>query len=176
MAAEPEAEHEDEAMESEGEADIAAPKALEKAQLKKEPTNTIYIGHLPYGFFEKEITEYFSQFGKVVNVRVSRNKKTGNSKGYAFCQFENTAVAQKAARVMHKYLIMGRLLDVHIVDELHPEIWKGANKPFVVAPTRQSARIAHNKVRTEDEMAKLNRRRENKKEKAKAKVQLCLRM
>ena len=30
---------------------------------------------------------YFSQFGLVTKVRVSRNKKTGNSKHYAFVQF-----------------------------------------------------------------------------------------
>lgn len=58
----------------------------------------IYIGRLPHGFYEEQIKKYFSQFGEVVNVRVSRNKKvphtpapphpqTGHPRHYAFVQF-----------------------------------------------------------------------------------------
>ena len=33
------------------------------------------MGHIPYGFFESEMKDYFSQFGTVTNVRVSRSKQ-----------------------------------------------------------------------------------------------------
>lgn len=36
--------------------------------------------------------EYFSQFGKVTKVRLSRNKKNGKSKGYAFLEFSSAEV------------------------------------------------------------------------------------
>lgn len=135
---------------------------------KPEPPTTLYIGHLPHGFYERELKKYFSQFGDVVNVRVSRNKKTGNSKGYAFVQFASTDVATKAAGVMDKYLVMGKMLDVHLVSKLHPDIWKGANKKFVLAPKRESARLVHNKVRTADEQATANKRKTKRRQSAKA--------
>ena len=35
----------------------------------------IYVGHLPHGFYERQLKDYFSQFGKVTRVHVSRTKK-----------------------------------------------------------------------------------------------------
>ena len=35
----------------------------------------IYVGRLPHGFYEIQLKEYFSQFGTVTKVHVSRNKK-----------------------------------------------------------------------------------------------------
>ena len=35
----------------------------------------IYVGHLPHGFYEVQLRGYFSQFGKVTKVHISRNKK-----------------------------------------------------------------------------------------------------
>jgi hypothetical protein len=35
----------------------------------------VYLGHLPHGFYEKQIEKYMSQFGRVKAVKVSRSKK-----------------------------------------------------------------------------------------------------
>ena len=35
----------------------------------------IYIGHIPHGFYEKEMKGYFSQFGTVTHVRLARSRK-----------------------------------------------------------------------------------------------------
>ena len=35
----------------------------------------IYVGRLPHGFYETQLKGYFSQFGTVTKVHVSRNKK-----------------------------------------------------------------------------------------------------
>ena len=35
----------------------------------------IYVGRLPHGFYESQLKDYFSQFGRVTKVHVSRNKK-----------------------------------------------------------------------------------------------------
>lgn len=43
--------------------------------------------------------EYFTQFGKVTKVRLSRSKKTANSRGYAFLEFQSAEVAKIAAEV-----------------------------------------------------------------------------
>ncbi|XP_012258978.2 MKI67 FHA domain-interacting nucleolar phosphoprotein-like [Athalia rosae] len=70
----------------------------------------VYIGHIPHGFFEKEIFSFFKQFGKVTRVRVARSKKTGISRGYAFVEFLHSEVAKIAAESMNNYLMCGRLL------------------------------------------------------------------
>lgn len=68
----------------------------------------IYIGHIPHGFYEEEMREYFKQFGLVTNARVCRSKKTGKSKGYGFVQFRYPEVAQIAAQTMDNYLMFNR--------------------------------------------------------------------
>jgi len=58
----------------------------------------VYLGHIPYGFFEKEMNGFFSQFGNVTRLRLARNKKTGNSRHFAFIEFDNPQVAQIVAQ------------------------------------------------------------------------------
>lgn len=59
----------------------------------------IYLGHIPFGFYEDEMRGFFAQvmthcsaqsrnslglcvqFGEVTRVRLSRSKKTGRSRG-----------------------------------------------------------------------------------------------
>ena len=41
---------------------------------KTEESRTIYLGHIPHGFYEKEMEGFFSQFGVVTNLRLSRSK------------------------------------------------------------------------------------------------------
>ena len=38
----------------------------------------MYIGHIPHGFYERQMRSYFSQFGKVTRLRLSRSKKVRN--------------------------------------------------------------------------------------------------
>lgn len=77
----------------------AAKKAL--AALKdKEDTGVVYIGRLPHGFYEHEMKSYFSQFGPIRNLRVSRNKKTGKAKHFAFVEFEDASTAEIVAKTM----------------------------------------------------------------------------
>lgn len=76
-------------------------KALKAASSKtKEETGVIYIGRLPHGFYEHEMKNYFSQFGPIKNLRVSRNKKTGRAKHFAFVEFEEASTAEIVAKTM----------------------------------------------------------------------------
>ena len=52
---------------------------------------------------------YFSQFGNVTRLRLSRSLKTGASKHYAFVEFESTEVADIVAKTMDKYLMFGHI-------------------------------------------------------------------
>lgn len=65
----------------------------------------IYISHLPHGFYEDELKNYFKQFGKVTNVKVCRSSRTGRCKGYGYVEFAHPDVAKIAADTMNNYLM-----------------------------------------------------------------------
>jgi len=116
--------------------------SLEKKKLKKQKRNIarraktehgfVYLGHIPHGFFETEIKSYFSQFGRVVRLRLARSLRTGNHKGYGFVEFENVEVARIAAETMNNYLMFNKILKCHLIpkEKLHELTFKNAKKPF----------------------------------------------
>lgn len=73
-------------------------------------STVVYIGHIPWGFFEKQMKSFFSQFGTVVTVWMGRSKRTGKSKGYGFVEFESNEVAQIVADTMNNYLLEGKYI------------------------------------------------------------------
>ncbi|KAM7362683.1 uncharacterized protein ACRADG_013262 [Cochliomyia hominivorax] len=85
-------------------------KIKKKQQLQKDPKGVVFIKHLPHGFFEDQLKKYFEQFGNVTRVRLARSRRTGNSKGYAFVEFEYPEVAQVAAETMDNYLMFKKLV------------------------------------------------------------------
>ncbi|GEQ66570.1 hypothetical protein JCM33374_g233 [Metschnikowia sp. JCM 33374] len=96
---------------------------LTKENKKDESSNVsskkraiIYVGRLPKSFQEKELKKYFTQFGDIIRLRVSRNKVTGASRHYGFIEFKEIAAAQVAAETMNNYLLVGHLLKVHVVE------------------------------------------------------------
>ncbi|EGN98964.1 hypothetical protein SERLA73DRAFT_181710 [Serpula lacrymans var. lacrymans S7.3] len=137
--------------------DATIKRRLEKAKRKPtEDKGVIYIGRLPHGFFEDQLRGYFSQFGDVTRLRLSRNKKTGRSKHYAFLEFDSSSVAQIVADTMNNYLLMGHILQCKVIpkEEVRPELWIGANRKWRVVPRARVARVEHNKPRTEEEIQK----------------------
>jgi nucleolar protein 15 len=73
-------------------------------------SSVVYIGHIPWGFFEKQMKDFFSQFGTVVTVWMGRSKKTGKTKGYAFVEFTSNEVAAIVADTMNNYILEGKLV------------------------------------------------------------------
>ena len=45
----------------------------------------IYLGHIPHGFYENQIRDFFSQFGTVNKVRLSRCKKVNTNNDKKYC-------------------------------------------------------------------------------------------
>jgi hypothetical protein len=71
---------------------------------------------------------FFSQFGRVTRVRLSRNKRSTRSKGYAFVEFANKDVAAIAAEAMDGYMMFRQKLVVSVMPaaEVHAQLFKGA--------------------------------------------------
>lgn len=80
-----------------------------------EYSGIINVSRLPHGFHERELSKYFSQFGDLKEVRLARNKKSGNSRHYGFVEFANKDDAKIAQETMNNYLLMGHLLQVRLL-------------------------------------------------------------
>ena len=107
---------------------------------------------IPHGFHEHEMRAYFSQFGTVNHVRLSRSKKTGRSKHYAFLEFNSVEVAKIVAATMNNYLLFGHILKCALVpkEQVSPNLWKGADRRFKAVPWNkiEGRKIALPKGRT----------------------------
>lgn len=49
------------------------PKRFKTQKLTRK--GIVYVGHIPHGFYEEEMEEYFKQFGNVTRVRIVRSKR-----------------------------------------------------------------------------------------------------
>ncbi|TNJ28633.1 putative RNA binding [Giardia muris] len=88
----------------------------------------IFVGHLPLHFAERPLRQFFSQFGKILKVRVSRNKNQ-NSRGFGYVMFAEEEVAKIAAQTMNNYLIHGKILKAeYIPDPPNNLFWDGCEK------------------------------------------------
>lgn len=134
---------------------------LRRSKSSKTTPGVLYIGRLPHGFYESQLKAYLSQFGDVTRLRISRNKKTGASKHYAFVEFADADVAKIVQETMHNYLIDGRLLQVKEIskDQVHPELWVGANRKFRKVPKDRLERVVRAREKTEEEEQRTEERK-----------------
>jgi len=110
------------------EAQAAAP-----AKEAEEPKGVLYLGHLPKGFYEPQMRQFFNQFGKITRLRLSRSKKNAQSKGFAFIEFEEESVAKIVAETMDKYYLFGKTLVCHLVakEKQHAGLFKNCRKKMI---------------------------------------------
>ncbi|PYH41835.1 uncharacterized protein BP01DRAFT_360031 [Aspergillus saccharolyticus JOP 1030-1] len=120
---------------------------------QSEGPGAIYVGRIPHGFYEHQMRAYFSQFGDITRLRLSRNRTTGRSKHYAFIEFAAESVAKIVAATMDNYLMYGHILKCKYVpkERLHPEIWKGANRRFKRTPWNKIEKRRLEKGKTRDQ-------------------------
>lgn len=104
-------------------------------------SGVVYVGRIPHGFYEHEMRDYFSQFGDISHLRLSRSRKTGRSKHYAFIEFANADVATIVAETMDNYLMFGHILKCKTVapGDVHENLWKGADRRFKRVPRNKMA-------------------------------------
>jgi len=73
-------------------------------------STTLFIGNLPYHFRERDVAEYFERCGTIVNITVGINRRTGQSKGHAFVEYEFRRDAEDAFERFQGYNLEGRRL------------------------------------------------------------------
>ncbi|GAA0167036.1 hypothetical protein LIER_40297 [Lithospermum erythrorhizon] len=70
----------------------------------------IFVGGLPRDISEEDLGDLCEPFGEIFEIRVMKNKETGESKGFAFVAFKTTDVAQKAIEELHNKDFKGKTL------------------------------------------------------------------
>ena len=124
--------------------------------VEMEP-GVIVVHNLPKDFAEKELKDYFVQFGPVTRLRVSRSRKvcvlkqawfcfsffssrlfsffssrfqTRGTRGYAYVEFQCKDVAEIAAQSMNNYLMFGRSLKCKL-EIINSSSWRSLIQVFL---------------------------------------------
>ncbi|KAI1815663.1 RNA-binding domain-containing protein [Poronia punctata] len=145
-------------------------KTAKSSESNDDEPGVVYIGRIPRGFYEHQMREYFSQFGQVTKIRMSRNKATGQSKHFAFVEFAERGVAEIVAKTMDNYLLAGHILKVKMVpkSQIHEKLWVGANKRFKKIPWNKMAGNKLKKPLTESAwVAKISKEEQKRNQRAK---------
>ncbi|KPJ70928.1 RNA-binding protein [Microgenomates bacterium DG_75] len=79
--------------------------------------NKLYVGNLDYKVTGDQLTELFSQAGKVVSAVVITDRYSGRSKGFGFVEMGTEDEAKKAIEALNGKDFEGRNL---IVNEARP--------------------------------------------------------
>ncbi|KAK0748248.1 hinge domain of cleavage stimulation factor subunit 2-domain-containing protein [Apiosordaria backusii] len=111
----------------------------------RQPSRVVFVGNIPYGLTEEQITEIFSGAGRVLNFRLVYDRETGRPKGFGFAEFPDHDSASSAVRNLNDYEIMGRKLRVDFSNETVSDddgrdrdagvILKGPSAPSYPAPS-----------------------------------------
>lgn len=142
---------------------------IKKSEMKRnklvsvEP-GLVRLSGLPYGFFERELYSYFSQFGVVTRLKLIRSKKTGGSRGYAYIEFEDEDVARIAAETMNGYLMFRSLIKARVMDrnKIDTEKLFSNWKRLFTVKTPGQKRAMYNRLKSKEEIEKSHQRRTKK--------------
>lgn len=82
-------------------------------------TTTLYVGNLPYRANEMAIRTLFSEHGKVLSVRLMKDKHTGKRRGFGFVEMPEKD-AQNAIKALNEQEFQERSLKVREANERAP--------------------------------------------------------
>lgn len=82
-------------------------------------TTTLYVGNLPYRANEMAIRTLFAEQGKVLSVRLMKDKHTGKRRGFGFVEMPEKD-AEKAINALNEKEFQDRSLKVREANERTP--------------------------------------------------------
>ncbi|EAT87828.2 hypothetical protein SNOG_05437 [Parastagonospora nodorum SN15] len=118
--------------------------ALEKATqgARSNEPGVVYVGRVPRGFFEPQMKKYFSQFGRVTRLRLSRNKKTGASKHYDLRRVPvHRSRRHRCDELWTRTCSSAISSSAELIpaDQVNENLFKGAGERFKVDPRNKKA-------------------------------------
>jgi RNA recognition motif-containing protein len=73
----------------------------------------LYVGNLSYDVMEEELSDLFSEKGKVSSVKIINDKQTGRSKGFGFVEMSTKEEAAEVISAFNGYELKGRSLKIN---------------------------------------------------------------
>lgn len=81
-----------------------------------QQNSQVYVGNLSYRVRERELRNFFGEFGDIAYIKLVKDRRTGRSKGFGFVTFETSDQAE-AALSAHGKDISGRNIVVRVAKE-----------------------------------------------------------
>lgn len=82
----------------------------ERSAEPAEPTNSLYIGNIPYEASDAELNRMFRELDNVTDVRVAVDRNTGWPRGFAHADFTDVESAVRAMEKLNSTTLAGRRL------------------------------------------------------------------
>ncbi|XP_059634439.1 heterogeneous nuclear ribonucleoprotein Q isoform X2 [Cornus florida] len=79
----------------------------------------VFIGGLPRDTTEEDLRDLCESIGEISEVRLMKNRDTGESKGFAFIAFKTKDIAQQAIEELHNKEFKGRTLRCSLSETKH---------------------------------------------------------
>ena len=73
----------------------------------------LYVGNLAKQINEAQFTDLLTPFGKAEKVGIAKDKATGESRGFGFVEFSDTAEANAAIAGLNGKIVEGQALKVN---------------------------------------------------------------
>lgn len=83
----------------------------------QEECSELFVRNLPWKADEEVVSEFFSKFGKVQNVKILYDRQTGKAKGIGFVNFANRQDAEAAISNNDDLEIDGRKIEVNFSNQ-----------------------------------------------------------
>lgn len=98
---------------------------IEAPEENIEPSNTLYIGGIPFELTDRDLQDLFRDVKNVIDIRVPVDRRTGMPRGFAHAEFLNIEYAMRGKEVLMRKEPYGRKLRVHYavrrrVGVMHP--------------------------------------------------------
>ncbi len=74
---------------------------------------SIYVGNLNYEVTQDDLSEVFSEYGKVKRVHLPTDRETGRKRGFGFVEMETEAEEETAIETLNGAEWMGREIKVN---------------------------------------------------------------
>lgn len=72
----------------------------------------IYVGNMPWGMDDNDLSELFQAYGEVISANVVTDRDTGRSRGFGFVEMRDDE-AQAAIEALENHVVDGRTLTIN---------------------------------------------------------------
>ena len=97
----------------------------------ERPTNTLFVGNIPYELTDRDLQELFSNVYDVVDIRIPVDRRNGSMRGFAHVEFSNAMAASEGKEILINKRPYGRRLMVEFSDSKKAVIFsKPQGEPY----------------------------------------------